>query len=107
MKNKSYWTYKGFIHTYDTLTKKFTKEFVKGKIIINKLSNIFYLISIETKNTYLSNIFMNSYNEQIVGSFVQNDTTIFYLTPDGKLRAKFYTLIGSKTKFGEFKLYKD
>ncbi len=43
-------------------------------------------------------------NEQIIGSFSPNDYTIFYTTPKGNLRAKFYTLKDQKTKFGDFVL---
>lgn len=107
MKNISYWIYKGFIHTFDIKTQKIQKEFVKGKTIIKKLSDTFYLITVKSKNLEYSNIFMNLNNNQIVGSFSPNDYTLFYLTPDGKLRSKFYTIIDNKTKFGDLKLYED
>lgn len=105
MKNKSFWIYKGMIFTYDSSSNQMTKQFVKGKIIIKKISNIFYLITIKSKNYSYSNIFMSN-NDQIVGSFFHNDYTTFYSTPDGKLKAKFYSLTtNSKTHFGNFKLF--
>lgn len=105
MKNKSFWIYKGIIYTYDSSSNKITKQFVKGKIIIEKISNIFYIITVQSKNNSYSNIFMSN-NEQIIGSFFSNDYTTFYITTKGKLKAKFYTLTSnSKTNFGEFKLF--
>ena len=44
--------------------------------------------------------------DQLVGSFSPNDYTIFYTTPKGNLRAKFYKLeSNTKTLFGDFKLF--
>jgi hypothetical protein len=104
MKNKTVWTYKGNINTYEQSTNKISNEYVKGIVVIKKLSNNFYLIKVESKDLTYSNIFMGN-NDQIIGSFSPNDYTIFYTTSKGKLRAKFYTLESDKkTKFGDFVL---
>ncbi len=105
MKTKTYWDYKGNINTYDTNKNKIYQEFVKGQVIIKRLSFNFYLITIKSKELTYSNIFMGNL-DQLVGSFSPNDYTIFYTTPKGNLRAKFYKLeSNTKTLFGDFKLF--
>ncbi len=103
MKNKTVWTYKGNINTYNQLSNKISKDRVKGIVVIKRLSYNFYLIKVESKDLTYSNIFMGN-NDQIIGSFSPNDYTIFYTNQKGNLRAKFYTLIDNKTKFGDFVL---
>jgi hypothetical protein len=104
MKNKTVWTYKGNINTYNQSTNKISKEYVKGIVVIKRLSYNFYIVKVESKDLTYSNIFMGN-NDQIIGSFSPNDYTIFYTTSKGKLMAKFYTLeSNNKTKFGDFVL---
>ncbi len=104
MKNKTVWNYKGNVNTYNQQTGKIIQESVKGIVVIKRLSFNFYLIKVESKDLTYSNIFMGN-NDQIVGSFSPSDYTIFYTTPKGNLRAKFYTLESDKkTKFGDFVL---
>lgn len=105
MKTKTIWNYKGNINTYDKNTNKIYQNFVKGIVIIKRLSYNFYLITVESKDLTYTNIFMGN-SDQIIGSFSPNDYTIFYTTSKGNLRAKFYTLTSdNRTKFGEFKLF--
>ncbi len=106
-KNKSVWNYKGIINTFDQVSGKFTKQYVKGKVTFLNIWEPFILVTVEPKDNTPSyrNIFMRNY-DQIIGSFGSNDQTIFYLEPDGNLRAKFYTgLTENKTKFGNLKLF--
>ncbi len=104
MKNKSFWICKGVLNTFDQSAKKISQEFVKGKISIRKLTNVFYLITIDLPKVSYTNIFMSN-NDQIIGSFLPNDSTVFYITQKGYLRAKYYTILNNQTKFGEFKLF--
>ena len=107
MKSKTYWKYKGSINTYETDSNKIYQEFVKGEVIIKRLSYNFYLITIKSTDHTYSNIFMGNL-DQLVGSFSPNDYTVFYTTPKGNLRAKFYKLESkTKTLFGDFKLFQN